>query len=217
MGEGVNYPNLDFPSVIDITLYKNNYYDNLLVTKLKNNTRYKSIDDIKDTYLVNADEFKSVMYTFFMKEIEAARSLPLSDLQRNAISVYFLDKIFTSYLNITNVKINVSKEENYSRINRTEKQPVIFFNYKISVLDIKLPEIFNKSELRCINSFLIENELAVYDEFLGYDHRIYIKTDELMGLALSINDEASTLILAIIDNKSEMDNPLIMLSTDFDI
>ena len=219
MGEGINYPNLDFPAIIDITLYKNNYYDNLLVTKLKNNADYQIPEGLKDTYVINAEEFKDVLYSSFMKEIEAARSLPLSDLQKSATSLYFLDKIFSSYNSLRYVKVNVSREENFSRLNRTEKMPVIFFNYKISVLNIKLTEIFNDSELRAINNFFFENSLITHNDFFGYDHRIYIKTSEIVSILLSSSekDDAASLLLSIIDNKSEMDNPLIIFATDFDV
>lgn len=219
MGEGVNYPNLDFPAVIDITLYKNNYYDNLLITKLKREAEYEEQEGVKDTYIINAEDFREVLYTSFMKEIEAVRSLPLSDLHKSATSLYFLDKIFTSYNSLRFVKVNVSREENFSRLNRAEKMPVIFFNYKISMLNIRLPEIFTNKQLRIINNFFIENDLAVYDEFYGYDHRIYVKTSELMSFLLSTEerDEAANLLMSIIDNKSELDNPLIMFATDFEI
>jgi hypothetical protein len=219
MGEGINYPNLDFPAVIDITLYKNNYYDNLLITKLKRDTAYEEQQGVKDTYLIGADDFREVLYTSFMKEIEAVRSLPLSDLQKNATSLYFLDKILTSYNSLRFLKVNVSREENFSRLNKTEKVPVIFFNYKISMLNIRLPEIFTTKQVRTINKFFIENSIAVYDEFYGYDHRIYFRTSELLSFLLSSEekDGAADLLLSIIDNKSELDNPLIMLATDFEI
>ena len=219
MGEGVNYPNLDFPAVIDITLYKNNYYDNLLITKLKRDSGYEEQQGVKDTYLIGADDFREVLYTSFMKEIEAVRSLPLSDLQKNATSLYFLDKILTSYNSLRFLKVNVSREENFSRLNKTEKVPVIFFNYKISMLNIRLPEIFTTKQVRTINKFFIENNIAVYDEFYGYDHRIYFRTSELLSFLLSSEEknDAANLLLSIIDNKSELDNPLIMLATDFEI
>jgi|GEM_PF-3039565 len=219
MGEGINYPNLDFPAVIDITLYKNNYYDNLLITKLKRDAVYEEQQGVKDTYLIGADDFREVLYTSFMKEIEAVRSLPLSDLQKNATSLYFLDKILTSYNSLRFLKVNVSREENFSRLNKTEKVPVIFFNYKISMLNIRLPEIFTTKQVRTINKFFIENSIAVYDEFYGYDHRIYFRTSELLSFLLSSEekDGAADLLLSIIDNKSELDNPLIMLATDFEI
>ena len=219
MGEGVNYPNLDFPAVIDITLYKNNYYDNLLITKLKRDSGYEEQQGVKDTYLIGADDFREVLYTSFMKEIEAVRSLPLSDLQKNATSLYFLDKILTSYNSLRFLKVNVSREENFSRLNKTEKVPVIFFNYKISMLNIRLPEIFTTKQVRTINKFFIENNIAAYDEFYGYDHRIYFRTSELLSFLLSSEEknDAANLLLSIIDNKSELDNPLIMLATDFEI
>ena len=42
------YPYLDFPNIIDITLYKHNYYDNLLVNKLKRDADYGDLPELKD-------------------------------------------------------------------------------------------------------------------------------------------------------------------------
>jgi hypothetical protein len=219
MGEGVSYPFLDFPSIIDITLYKNNYYDNLIITKLKRNVMYESPPELNDVYVVSAEDLKNTLYTSFIKEIDAVRSLPLSDIQRRATSLFFLDKILSNYKYLRYVKINVSNEENYSRLNKNEKIPSIFFNYKINMLSINLTEIFSTSDVKEINHFLINSGIVVHDDFLGYDHRIYIRTSEMISLLINspVKEKGADLLLSIIDNKSENDNPLIMLITDFDI
>ena len=50
MSEKLNYPYLDFPNVIDITLYKNNYYDNLIVNKIRKEADYGDLPDLKEEF-----------------------------------------------------------------------------------------------------------------------------------------------------------------------
>jgi hypothetical protein len=212
------YPYLNFPTVIDITLYKNNYYDNLLVNKIKKEVDYGDIPDLKDCYIVQATDFQSVFYKSFSNEIEKVKSLPPSDLQKNATSLYFLDKLFTAFNKLKYVKINVSNEASYSRINKTERVPTIFFNYKITASTIDITSIFSDSEIDLINSFLINNDIAVYDKFIGYGHIMEIKAFDFISILNDNNqDPAAQMLFEIIDPKTEQDNPLLFIITDFDI
>ena len=218
MSDKINYPYLDFPNVIDITLYKNNYYDNLLVNKIKKEADYSDLPDLKDCYIVMAKDFQDIFYNSFSNEIDKVRSLPATDLQKNATSLYFMDKIFTTFTNLKCVKINVSRDANYSRVNKSEKIPTIFFNYKITASCIDLTRIFDNDTLEQINKLFIENGLCLYDEIIGYDHIIEIKAQDFIRM-LDDNQENPLIpyLFELIDPKTETDNPLIVFITDFDI
>jgi hypothetical protein len=213
MSDKVNYPYLDFPNVIDITLYKNNYYDNLLVNKIKKEADYGDLPDLKDCYIVMAKDFQDIFYNSFSNEIDKVRSLPATDLQKSATSLYFMDKIFTTFTNLKCVKINVSRDANYSRVNKSEKIPTIFFNYKITA-----SWIYDNDTLEQINKLFIENGLCAYDEVIGYDHIIEIKAHDFLKM-LEDNQENPLVpyLFELIDPKTETDNPLIVFITDFDI
>jgi hypothetical protein len=212
------YPYLNFPTVIDITLYKNNYYDNLLVNKIKKEVDYGDIPDLKDCYIVQATDFQSVFYKSFSNEIEKVKALPPADLQKNATSLYFLDKLFTAFNKLKYVKINVSNEASYSRINKAERVPTIFFNYKITASTIDITSIFSDSEIALINNFFINNDIAIYDKFLGYNHIMEIKAFDFISILNDNNqDPVAQMLFEIIDPKTEQDNPLLFIITDFDI
>lgn len=219
MSDNIDHPYLNFPTVIDITLYKNNYYDNLLVNKVKKEIDYGNIPDLKDCYIVPAVDFQKIFYKSFSSEIEKVKSLPNSDLQKNATSIYFLDKILSAFCKLKYIKINVSNEASYSRINKSEKIPTIFFNYKITASTIDIASVFNDEEVAKVNEFLIRNKIAIWDEYVGYNHIIEIKTYDLL-MILKDNeghDPIVPYIYDIIDPKTEQDDPLLFIITDFEI
>ena len=218
MSDNIAYPYFNFPTVIDITLYKNNYYDNLLVNRVKKEIDYGDIPDLKDCYIVPAVDFQKVFYKSISSEIEKVNSLPNSDLQKNATSIYFLDKILSSLSKLKYIKINVSNEASYSRINKSEKVPTIFFNYKITASTIDLTELFSNDDLLKINNILIESEVAKWDEFVGYNHIIEIKTyDFITMLKENESDPIIQSLYDMIDPKTEQDDPLLFIITDFEI
>jgi|LauGreDrversion4_2_1035121.scaffolds.fasta_scaffold771939_1 hypothetical protein len=214
----IRYPYLDFPNIIDITLYKHNYYDNLLVNKIKRDAEYGDLPELKDCYIVLAEEFQDIFYKTFTSEIDKVKSLPVTDLQKNATSLYFMDKIFSTFTNLKFVKVNVSKETSYSRINKSEKVPTIFFNYKIAASTINLANIFDTDLLGSINQFLIEMGLVKEDSITGYSHIIDIKAQDFLSI-LNENSEniVAEYLFNLIDPKTELDDPSITLVTDFDI
>jgi hypothetical protein len=212
------YPYLDFPNIIDITLYKHNYYDNLLVNKLKRDADYGDLPELKDCYVVLADDFQKIFYDTFTSEIDKIKSLPVSDLQRSATSLYFIDKIFSTFSNLKYVKVNVSKDANYTRINKSEKVPTIFFNYKIAASTIRLDNIFDADLLGSINDFLISVGLVTHDNIVGYSHLIDIKAQEFLSILDQHSENGvAPYLFELIDPKTESDNPIILLVTDFDI
>jgi hypothetical protein len=218
MSEKLNYPYLDFPNVIDITLYKNNYYDNLIVNKIRKEADYGDLPDLKDCYIVWAKDFQEILYNSFSSEIDKIRSLPSTDLQKNATSLYFMDKIFSTFGNLKYVKVNVSRDVNYSRVNKAEKVPTIFFNYKITASCIDLTKIYDNSTLLQVNQLFVENGLCGYDNIVGYDHIIEIKAQEFIKFLEDNEDNPLTpYLFELIDPKTESDNPLIIFITDFDI
>ena len=116
------------------------------------------------------------------------------------------------------VKINVSNEASYSRINKAERVPTIFFNYKITASTIDITSIFNDSDVILINEFFINAGIVSYDEFVGYNHIIEIKAFDLISILNENNsDPVSQLLFEIIDPKTEQDNPLLFIITDFDV
>jgi len=218
MSDNTEYPYFNFPTVIDITLYKNNYYDNLLVNRVKKEVDYGDIPDLKDCYIVPAVDFQKVFYNSFSSEIEKVKSLPNADLQKNATSIYFLDKILSAFNKLKYIKINVSNEASYSRINKSERVPTIFFNYKITASTIDLTELFNNEDLTKINQILIDSSIAKWDDYVGYNHIMEIKTyDFITVLKENESDPIIQHLYDMIDPKTEQDDPLLFIITDFEI
>ena len=74
--------------------------------------------------------------------------------------------------------------------------------------------------LRKINKFLIKNQLTLSDPFLGYNHQIELKAAEFLNI-LSIgeqeDEEVVSLLFDLIDPKTEQDDPMLLIVTDFEI
>ena len=49
----------DLPLVIDMNLYKNNYYDNIIIGQLKKNSRFIKFPG-SDAFIVSASEFRNI-------------------------------------------------------------------------------------------------------------------------------------------------------------
>jgi hypothetical protein len=74
--------------------------------------------------------------------------------------------------------------------------------------------------LKKINNFLIERGLVDFDRFLGYNHQIEIKASEFLN-ELSESEQSDQEIVSIlfdlIDPKTEQDDPVLLLITDFEV
>jgi hypothetical protein len=72
--------------------------------------------------------------------------------------------------------------------------------------------------LGSINDFLISVGLVSYDNIVGYSHLIDIKAQEFLSILDQNNEnEVAPYLFELIDPKTESDNPIILLVTDFDI
>lgn len=225
----------DLPYAIDITLYKHNYYDRLIVNQLKKNTKYQAIPNNKESFIVTVNELKRVISSRFTREINSMKSLTEVEIGRNVNSVYFISKLLDNFQNLKYVKINVSDKRTFTRLVEVDKNKhLINFDYKILTSIIDLTTYFNKkSEYKYINEILKRVGLIKPDLF---GTRVsYIKTtsqqlvtllSEFEGQLLNPNNgqpvadidnyiDAIDLIFDIIDKKIESDNCRIILVTDY--
>ena len=217
----------DLPYALDITLYKYNYIDSLLLSYIKKETRSHKTEN--DSIIVNAEEFKNLIDSKFGNEIEKIKSLSLNALSDNVNSAYFIDKLLNNFNNLRYIKVNISNSRNFSRLIHTNDRKIINFDYKIitSVLDFT-KYVESDNELKLINNLLYKVGILKTDILGEYKKPfIVISTSDFMNLLNTIEHELEDpsmseiylepleLIYDLIDQKCEVDNTNLILITDY--
>lgn len=222
----------ELPYALDITLYKHNYYDNLIINNLKRNTRYEKIPETPNSFIVTAEDFKKVLGDKFKREVGTAQSLTEVTIKEGVNSIYFLDKLFVNFTNLEFIKVNVSEKRDFTRLLTVgENRSVINFDYRIitSVLDIpKLIE--SEDDLILVNEFFLHIGLIEVDDFGKRTPYFTINSQDLLLLInsqqeLMFNEDddyidekyldAIEFIYDVIDQKCENDNSKLIIITDF--
>jgi hypothetical protein len=106
----------ELPYALDITLYKHNYYDNLIINNLKRNTRYEKLPDSPNSFIVTAEDFRKMLSDKFKREVNNAQSLTEVTIKEGVNSIYFLDKLFMNFNNLEFIKVNVSEKRDFTRL-----------------------------------------------------------------------------------------------------
>ncbi len=225
----------DLPYAIDITLYKHNYYDRLIMSYLKKGSVCTPIPNNENSFIVNIEDLKKVILGRFGKEIHTIASLPDSEITKNANSIFFISKILNNFNNLKYIKVNISNKRKFTRLVEVDKNKlVISFDYKIITSVIDFTSFFTKkSEYRYINDILKRIGLIKPDIFGTRVSYIKTTSQELIASLAEFEGElignpnepispsldryiqSIDLIYDIIDKKIESDNCRIILITDY--
>lgn len=224
----------DIPYAIDITLYKHNYYDRLIISYLKKYAQYIPSGNTNESFIVNVKDFKRILSSRFNSELSSMKGLIEIEVSKNVNSVHFLARIIDNFQNLKYVKVTVSPKRTFTRlVELTNNKSYINFDYKIITSIIDLTLCFSKkSEYKLINEVLKKIGLIKPDIFGTKVSYIKTTSQELIGLlgvfegSLLANPEnpdpkadkyiqAIDVIYDIIDRKAENDNCKIILITDY--
>lgn len=224
----------DIPYAIDITLYKHNYYDRLIISYLKKYAQYIPSGNTNESFIVNVKDFKRILSSRFNSELSSMKGLTEIEVSKNVNSVHFLARIIDNFQNLKYVKVTISSKRTFTRlVELTNNKSYINFDYKIITSIIDLTLCFSKkSEYKLINEVLKKIGLIKPDIFGTKISYIKTTSQELIGLlgvfegSLLANPEnpdpkadkyiqAIDMIYDIIDRKAENDNCKIILITDY--
>lgn len=218
---------LDIPYLIGFTLYKYNYFDNLLLSNIKKELLINKIED--DILIISSNDLKKLINNKFRTEIDKIKLFSYNSLSDNVNSIYFIDKILSMYNNLKYIKINVSNSRDYSRLIDTGKSKIINFDYKIltSVIDFTKYTRDDK-QLKLINNLLYKVNVLKKNSFGDYQKPYIIITASNLINSLNIIEpeiedseisdiyiEPLELIYDIIDQKLENDNTNLIIITDY--
>lgn len=212
---------LNTVDVIDVVLYRYNYYDNKIWTGVKNQMDVIEIND--QSVLVSPYYLKKYVEKTYPSELNRFKSIGSEFLHKDANSIYFINSILSNMSKLKWIKLTLDKTKRYSRLvvdpNGGEKR--INFSYKILHATIKLYEIFDDEEsLASITKVL--TELDLLEPGVPYQRNdlstITYKLDNWMNEATFEQEEdvePVATLLDMLDPKFEGDNPEILLVTDY--
>jgi len=211
------------PTAVDVTLQRYNHMDNRLWTQLKNQLDYVEIDDT--SVVVSIEQLRTFLDINYVSLVNKIKSTGTEFLHKKVNSPYFLYMMCVDMENLQLVKFTLDYDKKFSRLIENDGNKVLKFDFKILTMTLKLSDMFEKEDLAIINPVL--EKLKILEEGVPYARLKMI--DLLDTLDAWINSEIDrdleedepdpipliTTIMDMIDAKSESDDPLTLLVTDY--
>jgi len=202
--------------VIDITLYKFNYYDNLIWTKCLNQLDYSNVNE--DSILVTPYQLRLLLDLNFKRELMKIRAIALELIHRDANSIYFLNKILTDFDRLKYIKLTFSKSRYFSRMVQIDDDKQIKYSFKILRATLRLNQILSFDQIKAINPVLKELNIIKDKQYSRGSTGDLLRLFERALNTMDITDEQVDILAVLMDvlsYKLETDNPEILLVTDW--
>ena len=210
---------LEIPTHIAFTLYKNDYIDNLIISKVKKECRNES--DKKNEFIISLDEFqyaiqKSAFLRAELKKTLDQDMLPNPNFKPN--SIFFLQSIINRLPNLSMITFKISDEKVFSRLIKVEGgRQIVSFHFNIIEGTFDLTKILSREQLDTFNKRFMDVGI-MKNKYLQRISYFYIKATVLFDI-LSEMDEAQVLdafdIITSVDPKIEEDDPILLVKTDY--
>ena len=214
----------NFPTVVDVTLYRYNHLDNRLWVQIKNDLDYIEVDE--DSVIVDIDQLKKLIEVNYSPMINRVKSVGADFLHKKVNSTYFIYRMLDDLTNLKYLKITKSYDKKFTRLLEIDGDKMLKFDFKVLSMTIRLHDWFYTKELKVLNPIL--EELKILEDSVPYKR---IKLIDLLDiLDIWVNKEIDqdidedteidpmplvTELMDLIDPKIERDNPLVLLVTDY--
>jgi hypothetical protein len=205
--------NSDQPTIVEITLFRNNWKDNQIIHTFKKDCGLFNVTKNKDSFFVSVPDVVGSL-SRFDNEIDKFNGMIDDTLSRNVNSLYFIQNILETFESLMYVKVNISDKKNYTRM----VDDVLSFDIKIMHSKIIIRDWLNKKESEDLKSFFKKLDL-IFDSPVFEQTYLQIRLQELLDRVETfrvLNNQPDTdsiiekLFLSI-DEKTESDNPSILL------
>ena len=210
---------LEIPTHIAFTLYKNDYIDNLIISKVKKECRNESKK--KNEFIVSLEGFQSAIHksTFLRSELKKTLDqdlLPNPNFKPN--SIFFLQSIISRLPNLSKITFKISDEKVFSRLVKVDGgREIVSFHFNIIEGTFDLTQILDREQLDTFNKRFMDVGI-MKNKYLERISYFYIKATVLFDI-LSEMDEAQVLdafeIITSVDPKIEEDDPVLLVKTDY--
>jgi len=210
---------LGIPTIISYTLYRYDYFDNLILSVLKKNGECFWEND--NTFIISMGDLIDVFRNDdrISKE-ENDASDKMNGVLKGANSISFIFNIFNYLHNLQFIRFKISKSKKTSRVVKNETGSVLIFNYTIIEAILNIPSLLTENELENFNKFFIKNGI-LNKYYLNRSNYFEIGLSEFMEILLK--EESSSdidlgfidKIIKIIPDKIEKDDPMVIILTDY--
>ena len=210
---------LEIPTHIAFTLYKNDYIDNLIISKVKKECRNESKK--KNEFIVSLEEFQHAIQTSTFLRAELKKTLdqdllPNPNFKPN--SIFFLQSIINRLANLNKITFKISDEKIFSRLVKVDGgREIVSFHFNIIEGTFDLTKILDRVQLDTFNKRFM-NVGIMKNKYLERTPYFYIKATVLFDV-LSEMDEAQVFdafdIITSVDPKIEEDDPILLVKTDY--
>ena len=182
---------LEIPTHIAFTLYKNDYVDNLIISKVKKECINESNNNTE--FIVSLDHFKPN-------------------------SIFFLQAIINRLTNLETITFKISNEKIFSRLVKVgDGREIVSFHFNIIEGTFDLTKILNREQLDTFNKRFMDLGI-MKNKYLERTSYFYIKAVTLFDI-LAEMEEAQILnafdIITAVDPKIEEDDPILLVKTDY--
>lgn len=216
-----NFSILDSTDIIDVILFKYNYYDNKIWTGVKNKMNYIDVDS--QSILVSPKDLKKYIEETYPNEINKFKSIGSEFLHKDANSIYFISMMLKEMSRLKWIKLTLDKSKNYSRmVDDKETGKRITFSFKVLHVTFRLFEMFDEEELKNLNSILKKLNI-LFDNKPYHRHKLVNVLNKLdrwveeqaLNTASAHIVEPILIFLDSIEDKLEGDNPEVLIVTDY--
>ena len=210
---------LEIPTHISFTLFKYDYFDSILISRVKKEC--KNLSKVDGEYLIKKDSFLTAIKTSkriykIIKKAEDFGYVPNPAIKPN--SVYFLCSIFNRLPNLEFLTIKINDDKKYSRLIKNEiGTTIVSFHFSILEGIFDLTKLLDRKELDTFNKTLIDFDI-LKNKYLERKPYFYMKANVIIDIltAMVIDGKLSTFhMLDHIDQKLEEDDPMLIIKTDY--
>ena len=212
---------LGIPNHISFTLFKYDYFDSIIISRVKKEC--KNLNTLGDgsEYTVKVSSFLTAIKTSkrLRAEIEKAENtsfLPNPSIKPN--SIYFILSILRRLKNLEFLTFSVNDDKKYSRLIKNESGvPILSFHFSILEGIFDLTKLLDRKELDLFNKTLIDFKI-LENKYLNRKPYFYMKATAILDILASMEIDGkldSFKIVDYIDPKLEEDDPTLIVKTDY--
>ena len=210
---------LEIPTHIVFTLYKNDYIDNLIISKVKKECKNKS--DNPSEFNVPVEQFERAIKTSAFLRAELQKTLdqeilPNPNFKPN--SIFFLQSIIARLSNLERITFKISNDKIFSRLVKVDNgREIVSFHFNIIEGIFDLTQILSREQLDTFNKRFMDVGV-MENKYLQRISYFYIKASTLFDILADIAEtqmlDAFDIITSI-DPKIEEDYPVLLIKTDY--
>lgn len=209
---------LGIPTHIQFTLFKYDYFDSIILSRVKKEC--KNLSTIDGEITVKVSSFLNAIKTSKRIKNELDKAEDFGFLHNPNIkpnSVYFLSSILKRLENLQFLTIIVNDDKKYSRLVKHETGEVLSFHFSILEGVFDLTQLLSREELDTFNKSIIDFKI-MENKYLERKPYFYMKATALTDILTSLEMDgvlSTFTILDQLDPKLEEDDPILLVKTDY--